>query len=154
MTERHGGRFLAGDHVARVPAVLASIGFAGIAIFQLTLAAGAPWGHAAWGGANAHLSTALRSASAGAVVFYAAAALIVLGRAGILRARSNSALFRWGTWFLAVAMAIGALPNFASQSRWENLVFGPLALVQAILCVAVARSAARSARDTQRIERR
>ena len=155
MTQRRGERFLAGDHVARVAAVVAAIGFAGIAIFQLALAAGAPWGYAAWGGANARLSTAQRSASAAAVVFYAAAALIVLGRAGILRARSDAALFQWGTWFLAVAMAIGALPNFVSQSRWENFIFGPLALVLAILCVVVARSAATGqARDTQRIERR
>ena len=154
MTQRPGGRFLASDHVVRVAAVVAAIGFAGIAIFQLALAAGAPWGHAVWGGANAHLSTAQRSASAAAGVFYAAAALIVLGRAGMLRARGNAALFRWGTWFLAVAMAIGALPNFLSQSRWENFIFGPLALVLAILCIVVARSAATArARDTQRIER-
>jgi len=45
-----------------------------------------------------------------------------------------------GTWFFAVAMAIGAVPNFASQSRWENVVFGPLALVLAALCIVVARS--------------
>ena len=154
VTERRGGRFRVGDQVARVAAVVAAIGFAGIAIFQLALAAGAPWGHAAWGGANARLSTAQRSASAAAVVFYAAAALIVLGRAGMLRARGNAALFRWGIWFLAVAMAIGALPNFASQSRWENLIFGPLALVLAILCVIVARrDATGRSSDTQRIER-
>jgi hypothetical protein len=143
MTQRQAGRDVAGDHVTGVAAVVAAIGFGGIALFQLALAAGAPWGHAAWGGANAHLSTAERGASAAAVVFYAAAALIVLGRAGMLRVRSNAALFRWGTWFLAVAMAIGALPNFASQSRWENLIFGPLALVLAILCVVVARGAGR-----------
>ena len=78
----------------------------------------------------------------------------MLGRAGMLRARGNAALFRWGTWVLAVAMAIGALPNFASQSRWENFIFGPMALVLAILCVVVARQAATGqARDTQRIER-
>lgn len=148
MTERQGVQ--AGDHVARLAAVVAVIGLAGIAIFHLALAAGASWGHAAWGGAIARLSTAQRSASAAAVVFYAAAALIVLGRAGILRARGNAALFRWGTWFLAVAMAIGALPNSASQSRWENFIFGPLALVLAILCVVVARRAATGpARDTQ-----
>ena len=154
VTQRRGGRFRVGDLVARVAAVVAAIGFAGIAIFQLALAAGAPMGHAAWGGANARLSTAQRGASAAAVVFYAAAALIVLGRAGVLRARGNAALFRWGIWFLAVAMAIGALPNFASQSRWENLIFGPLALVLAILCVIVARrDATGRSSDTQRIER-
>jgi len=36
----------------RAAAVAAAIGFAGIAIFQVALAAGAPWGHAAWGGAQ------------------------------------------------------------------------------------------------------
>jgi hypothetical protein len=37
-------------------------------------------------------------------------------------------------------MAIGSIPNLASQS-WENVIFGPLALVLAALCVVVARAA-------------
>jgi hypothetical protein len=41
MIQRRG--VLVGDHVARVAAVVAAIGFAGIAIFQLALAAGALW---------------------------------------------------------------------------------------------------------------
>lgn len=134
--------FTRSDRAARAAAVLAAIGFAGIAVFQVALAAGAPWGHAAWGGANAHLSTAQRTASAAAVLFYAAAALIVLGREGIWRAGSMGTLFRWATWFLAAAMGIGAVLNFASQSRWENLLWGPTALLLAILCTVVARSTA------------
>jgi hypothetical protein len=39
-------------------------------------------------------------------------------------------------------MAIGAIPNFISQSRWENFIFGPLGLALAVLCVVVARSPA------------
>jgi hypothetical protein len=128
--------------VARLAAVLAAIGFASLAIFQAALAAGAPWGHAAWGGAEAALSASQRGASVVAAVVYVAATLIVLCRAGIIwPARSNAALSRWGTWFFAVAMAIGAVPNFASQSRWENVIFGPLALVLAALCIAVAHGA-------------
>ena len=69
MTQREG--VPAGDHFARVAAVVAAIGFAGIAFFQLALAAGAPWGYAAWGGVSAHLSTE-RSARAATVFFYAA----------------------------------------------------------------------------------
>jgi hypothetical protein len=134
--------FTRSDRAARAAAMLAAFGFAGIAVFQLALAAGAPWGHAAWGGADAHLSTTQRSASAAAVVLYSVAALIVLGRAGILRARRNATVFRWGTWLLAVAMGIGAILNFASQSRWENFIFGPIALLLAILCTVVARSTA------------
>jgi hypothetical protein len=123
--------------------VLAATGFAALACFQATLAAGAPWGHAAWGGENANLSAAQQSASGLAALVYVAAALIVLGRAGIIwPARSHTALFRWGTWFLGVALALGGVPNFASQSRWENFVFGPLALVLAALCIVVARGAA------------
>jgi hypothetical protein len=126
-----------------VAAALAATGFAALAVFQLALAAGAPWGHAAWGGENANLSAAQRSASAVAAVVYVAAALIVLCRGGVIwPARRNAAIFRRGTWFLAVAMVVGALPNFASQSRWENFILGPLALVLGTLCVVVARRAA------------
>jgi hypothetical protein len=124
---------------ARLAALLAAVGFAALAAFQAALAAGAPLGHAAWGGEDAHLTTAQQSASGVAVLVYVGAVLIVLTRAAIIwPARSSTRLFRWGTWFLAVALALGALPNFASQSRWESLILGPLALALAALCVVVA----------------
>jgi hypothetical protein len=128
------------DRVARLAAVLAAIGFIALAGFQAALAAGAPWGRAAWGGGDSQLSSAQRGASAVAAVVYVAAALVVLGRAGMLGAEGNMPLFRWGIWFLVFVMAIGAIPNFISQSRWENFIFGPLAIVLAVLCVVVARS--------------
>ncbi|MGH3148513.1 MAG: hypothetical protein ACRDTR_22255, partial [Rubrobacter sp.] len=124
----------------RLAAAAAAFGFVGVATFQFALAAGAPWGQAAWGGAQANLPTTLRLASGIAVAVYAAASLIVLGRAGYWGRGSFSALFRLGTWFLAFAMALGALLNFASQSRWENYLWGPVALTLAILCAVVARS--------------
>jgi hypothetical protein len=144
VVQQHQMNLVAGSgRVARLAAALAAIGFASLAVFQAALAAGAAWGHAAWGGADAHLSAGERGASAVAAVIYVAATLVVLCRAGIIwPARSNAALFRWGTWFFAVAMAIGSLPNLASQSRWENVIFGPLALVLAALCIVVARAAA------------
>jgi len=127
---------------------LAALGFVGIAAFQVALVAGVSWGHAAWGGAHAELSTAQRIGSGVAAVVWTAAALIVLGRAGLwgtVRRRLGT-LFRWGTWFLAAVSVLGALLNFASESRWENVIFGPLALLLAILCTVVARSAANAAR--------
>jgi hypothetical protein len=124
----------------RKAAVAAAIGFVGIAVFQIALAAGVPLGHAAWGGAHAHLSTAQRLGSAVAVVVWTAAALVVLGRAGFWATGNLAPLFRWGTWFLAAVSVIAALMNFASQSRWENLIFGPTALALAVLCTVVARS--------------
>jgi hypothetical protein len=125
----------------RLAAVAAAIGFGGIAIFELALAAGAPLGHAAWGGSHAHLSTGQQIASAVAVLVWSAAALIVLGRAGLWSAGKRALLFRRGTWFLAVVSVIAALMNFASHSHYENLIFGPIAVILAILCTILARSA-------------
>jgi hypothetical protein len=119
--------------------VAAAIGFGGIAIFQLALAAGAPLGHAAWGGAHANLWTAQRIASAAVVVVWSAAAAIVLGRAGLWSVGKREHLFRRGTWFLAIVTAIAALMNFASHSHYENLIFGPLAVILAVLFTLVAR---------------
>jgi hypothetical protein len=136
------------DPAARPAAALAAVGFTSLAVFQAALAVGAPWGDAAWGGESAQLSTGQRVASALAAIVYAGATLIVLVRGGIAwRSRMHAAVFRWGTWFFAAAMALGAVPNFASESRWENVVFGPLALVLAGLCTVVARSAAADPRQ-------
>jgi hypothetical protein len=65
-------------HAARRAGVAAAIGFGAIAGFRLALAAGAPLGQAASGGADAHLTTAQQLASALAVAVCAAAARVVL----------------------------------------------------------------------------
>jgi hypothetical protein len=121
-------------------AILAAIGFAAIAVFQAALAAGAALGHAAWGGAEAELTTGQRIGSGIAVALWAVAAVVVLGRAGIWGRATPTRIFHWGTWFYAALTAISALPQFASESRWENLIWGPLALTLAVLCTIVALS--------------
>jgi len=127
---------------ARRAALVAVGGFGVIALFQALLAAGAPLGEAAWGGASADLSAGERAGSAVAVVVWGAAAWIVLGRAGFWERRwTFPRLFRWGTWFFALASALSAVANFASSSNWERFGWGPLALALAVLCTTVARSA-------------
>jgi hypothetical protein len=128
------------DCAARGAAIAAAIGFVGIAGFQMALAAGAPWGHAAWGGAHAELSTTQRAGSTVAVVVWVAAAAVVLGRAGLWQAGRLAGFLSRGTWFLVALLGFGAALNFASESRWENLLFGPAAVLLAILCLVVARS--------------
>ena len=111
-------------------------------MFQIALAAGVPWGEAAMGGQSAQLPTTLRLASVAQAVFYGAIVpLIILGRAGYGGRDGSSTVFRWGTWFLAALMVLGALLNFASQSRWENFLWGPYIVTLAILCIVVARRA-------------
>jgi hypothetical protein len=118
----------------RRAAQAATFGFAAIAVFQAALAAGAPLGEAAWGGAQAQLTTAQRVGSAGSVGFYIIAIVLVRGRAAGRQERP----YRWGTWALAVLLGLAALANLASGSPWENFVLAPIALTLTALCVIVA----------------
>jgi hypothetical protein len=105
----------------RPAAQAATIGFAAQMAFQAALAAGAPLGDAAWGGSHTHLPAGQRVASAAAVGLWFAAIVVVRGRA----AGRAEARFRWGTWGLAVILAISAVLNVASGSRWENYLLAP-----------------------------
>ena len=120
----------------RRAAHVATIGFAGMIVFEAALAAGARLGAAAWGGAHAQLTTGQRVGSAVSVLFYAAAIIITRRRAAGRAERR----YRWGTWGLAVIFALAALMNLASESRWENYLMAPVALVLAALCVIVAHA--------------
>ena len=120
----------------RRAAQVATIGFAGMIVFEVALAAGAPLGDAAWGGAHTDLTTGQRFSSAVSVLFYAAAIVVVRRRAAGRAERR----YRWGTWGLAVVFALAALMNLASESQWENYLMAPVALVFAALCVIVARA--------------
>src|SRR5580765_4654584 len=71
---RHHERLQAGQ----IAAALAATGFVALGAFQLALALGAPFGHAAWGGGSADLTSAQRLGSAVSVVLYALAAAVVL----------------------------------------------------------------------------
>ncbi len=125
---------------ARGAATVAAVGFLAIAGFQAALALGAPLGRAAWGGTRTHLPKSLRIASAIAAVFWVLAALIVLGYAGFQVSPISGTVARWGTWVLVGVLLIGALMNFASSSPWERFLWGPLALLLAVLCFVIARS--------------
>jgi hypothetical protein len=130
------------QRAGRTAAVVATVGFAGIAAFEVALALGAPLGHAAYGGSTAQLTAGERVVSVMAVVVWLTAAVVVLGRSGFLAVPAHAELFRRATWALVAVTAVAALPNLVSQSPWERLVFGPTALVLAVLCLVVARSSA------------
>jgi hypothetical protein len=121
-------------------AAAAAIGFLIIATFQVALALGAPFGAAAFGGANAgQLPQQLRVASAGAAFVWLFAALIVLARGGFAISPLPDAVSRWGTWILVGLLAVGTLLNLASSSPWERFGWGPFSLTVLILCFTLAR---------------
>jgi hypothetical protein len=124
---------------SRTAAVLAAVGFMAIAAFQVALALGAPLGRASWGGRHSRrLPAGLRIASALAVLVWMLAALIVLARGGYELSPVPDAAARWGTWVLVGVMPLAALMNLASPSRWERFLWGPVALILAVLCLLLA----------------
>lgn len=123
----------------RTLAVISAVGCVAVAVFQAALAFGAPLGRAAWGGTRSHLPPGLRVASGIAVVFWSFAAAVVLARSGVGATFLPDVVARWGTWILVVVLAVGAVMNAASSSRWERYLWAPLALVLAVLCFFVAR---------------
>ncbi|TXN27756.1 hypothetical protein [Lacisediminihabitans profunda] len=124
--------------ITRTAAGAAAVGLAGTALFQVALAGGVPWGAAAWGGLYEQLPAQLRVSSAISAVVLLAAAVLVLRRAGLWGSPSRPV--RVLSWVLVPLLALSALGNFASASRWENLLMGPVALLLSVLCVVVARS--------------
>jgi hypothetical protein len=128
--------------VAQKAAIAASVGFAGLAAFQLLLAAGAPFGEAAWGGTTeGQLSTGLRVGSAISIVVYAVAAALILRRSGFRVPWLSYAVARIGSWVLVALLTLGAIANFMSASPWERFLLGPVTLVLAGLCLVSASSA-------------
>lgn len=98
------------------------------AAFQAALAAGAPWGAAAWGGStDGVLPTGLRAASAAAAVVWVLLALVVLHRLLGPVGRRRTLLV------LAVYLTLGVLLNLASPSVVERAVWVPFTLVSAAL---------------------
>ncbi|GAA2337741.1 hypothetical protein [Dactylosporangium salmoneum] len=123
---------------SRPAALAATAGCLVMIAFQLSLAAGAPFGRAAWGGAHpGRLPADLRVSSAFAVVVWAVAALVLARRAG-LTSVPPAGFARVATWVLGGLVLLGALPNFASPSGWERYLWGPFAVLLAILCFAAA----------------
>ena len=107
--------------------------------FQVGLAAGAPWGAAAWGGRNAgRLPRGLRVASAlAAAVLYPLLILYVLSSAAIVKVPWLPGTGSAAMWVLAVVFAVGTLMNAISPSRVER-VWAPVSLVIAVCCAVIA----------------
>jgi hypothetical protein len=129
--------------------VVAAAIFGVVAVFQLVLAAGVPWGQASWGGGKAELGGGLRAASAVQAVLFGGFALVVLRRAGH-RVWAPIAE-RWlpaAVWILAGYMTLGTAMNAASRSSVERF-WTPVALSLAVLCAVVAVTSGRRVRTRE-----
>ncbi|MCF6508004.1 hypothetical protein E9549_11395 [Blastococcus sp. MG754426] len=118
-------------------AVLACAVLGGLAVFQVALAAGRPWGRFAWGGQHDVLPPRLRAGSAVSVVLYLVFAVVVLAAAGLV-AVLPAAVADVGIWVLTGYLALGVVLNGISRSRPERFVMTPLVLLLAVCCLVVA----------------
>lgn len=119
-------------------AVIACAVLAGLAVFQVALAARAPLGRFAWGGAHDVLPPHLRVGSAVAVGLYLVFALIILETAGLVAVLPGDALGSVGIWAVTVYFFVGAALNAVSRSKAERAVMTPTALALGVLCLIVA----------------
>jgi hypothetical protein len=123
----------------RLAAIVAVVLLAVIAAFQISLAFGAPWGSAAWGGANAGvLPTRLRIASLLAgLLLYPLLILFVLQSAGVLKTAWVPGTGEMGMWILTGFFVLGTIANLASRSKRER-IWGPVSLAIAVCCAIIA----------------
>lgn len=112
----------------------------GVIAFQIALAAGAPWGAYAMGGAfPGQFPPEMRVAAVVQAGILAALALVVLARAGVAMPRW-SRTSRWLIWVVVVFSALSFVLNLITPSAGERAVWAPVALVMLVSSVMVAIS--------------
>jgi len=111
-----------------------------VCLFQLALAAGAPWGEFAMGGAYPGVfPPSMRVAAVAQAAVLAGFALIVLIRAGLALPRWRRAA-GWGVWTAVALMAISVVLNLITPSGMERLIWAPVTVLLFLLSLRVALS--------------
>jgi hypothetical protein len=117
-----------------------ALALVGIGTFQVALAAGAPWGSAAWGGTHhGVLPTGLRAASGGAAIVLLLAAGVADGR--LLGPSGRRRLLLVAAIYLTLGVAL----NAASRSKVEAAIWAPVCAVAAALAWRAVRASRHAA---------
>jgi hypothetical protein len=114
-----------------------------VVLFQLALAAGAPWGAAAYGGRAAQddgrLPTRYRVASAGTAVILTGAIWLVLAAGAVISPTPLSEnLLDVGVWVLVGLFALNTVGNLAGRHPVERWGAGGITGMLTILCAWIA----------------
>jgi len=113
----------------RVAAPLYTTVSAGVVAFQLALAAGAPWGAYAMGGAfPGQFPLALRVAALVQAALLSGTAAVVMARAGLLLA-GWSRVSRWLVWIVVAFAAVSLVLNLITPNTGERAIWAPIALL-------------------------
>ena len=108
-----------------------------LAVFQLALVLGAPWGHFAWGGQDRVLPARKRIGSVISILIYAFMALVAWDRVGAISFFPD--LFsQIAMWVIFAYSVLGILMNAISRSKPERYTMVPVAIVLSVLSFLIA----------------
>lgn len=108
-----------------------------LAVFQAALAAGAPWGHFAWGGQHRVLPRNLRIGSISSIGIYAIIVFVAWERAG-MSSLLPDIVAQVPMWVTFAYFTIGIALNAFSRSTPERLAMTPIVFVLALLSLLIA----------------
>ena len=118
--------------VRKIAAFLYAIITLAIVAFQIALAAGAPWGAFAMGGAfPGQFPPAMRIAAIIQAALLIGFALVVLARTGIILPKWLRAS-RWLAWVVVAFSALSLILNLITPSAGERAIWAPVAFLMLI----------------------
>lgn len=123
--------------MATAAVVVGLVAFGWLTLFQIALAAGAPIGHLAWGGAARVLPNGLRVASALSVLLALLGLLAIAEAGGVIAPVLPDGWLRPVLWGLAGLFGLSVLANLFGARGAERLHGVPLALFCAGSCLAL-----------------
>lgn len=110
----------------------------GVVAFQLALAAGAPWGEYAMGGAYpGQFPPALRAGALVQALLLAGFGAVIAARGGLI-ATSRPGLVRVLAWVVVAFSAISFVLNSITPSAGERTIWAPITLAMLICSLIVA----------------
>lgn len=117
--------------------IAALIVLSALAVLQLLLAFGVPWGRVAWGGAHRVLPRRQRVGSCAAVILYGGFAALLLSRTGTLPAGDHPFVVIM-TWVLLAYFVLSIVANAMSSSTAERWTMVPACIVLAAATLIIA----------------
>ena len=109
-----------------------------VALFQLALALGAPWGEYTMGGRfPGRLPSKMRIAALIQIIILLGMAFIVLIKSGWAFSQLYS-IGRIGIWFVAAFFVVGSILNLSTPSKGERAIWGPANILLLITSIIVA----------------
>jgi hypothetical protein len=109
-----------------------------LVLFQIALAAGAPWGSLAMGGRfPGRLPPAMRIAAVIQVAIYGLMGAIVFARAGLALPEWRD-ISRIAIWIVVGVLALAVVLNLITPSKWERRLWAPIAILMLAASLRVA----------------